>query len=152
MQTIQQIQRNLHMQQVLDPVALSFLALLIVNPLTSLTQHILTTPNSSKNGTCSATYCHSDGTNATVYTTSTATWGGAASCDLCHKTDTAINTPASGYGHAKHVTAGVSGAIGCVKCHAATVSNNTTISNISNHVDLTNKTVTIRFNRYHYRR
>jgi predicted CxxxxCH...CXXCH cytochrome family protein len=73
-------------------------------------------------GTCSATYCHSDGKGATV---SAVPWGGAAlSCTACHQL-TGITTGK----HAAHVNnnAFLGTSFGCVTCHASTVQDNTTL-------------------------
>ncbi|SNB45996.1 CxxxxCH/CxxCH domain-containing protein [Geobacter sp. DSM 9736] len=101
-------------------------------------------------GSCTNLYCHSPGDkgaapyNAPVQT---ATWGnGSLNCTGCHKSDAAsgnpMNSPAGGYGHARHLSSTISNDIACATCHAATVSNNTSIKSRPDHVD---RFVTIRF-------
>ncbi len=100
-------------------------------------------------GTCSALYCHSDGTRTSSFKSkSTATWGsGTLTCDKCHGYDTtsspAFNIMSSGR-HTSHVNnaANVGRNIGCQECHAATTSGANTISNVANHVD---KNVNVKF-------
>ncbi|GLI38587.1 CxxxxCH/CxxCH domain-containing protein [Geobacter hydrogenophilus] len=84
--------------------------------------------NGTGSGTCSTTYCHSNGNG--VYTSPT--WANgkntiiglapAARCGSCHSA-----TPVTG-AHNRHVSGGGSGkSYGCVNCHASTVSDNTTL-------------------------
>ena len=93
---------------------------------------VISGPNASYNGTqCSNVYCHSDGTSTTTLgSPKTVTWAGGlntiSTCDACH-----ASSPATG-SHSKHMS--VAG-YGCATCHAATVSSNTNISNLSNHVN-----------------
>jgi predicted CxxxxCH...CXXCH cytochrome family protein len=96
--------------------------------------HFTSAPNSG--GTfaanqCSNLYCHSNG-QGTAF--ATPTWGGTADCKACH--GDATTDTLSGK-HANHVNnATILGTnYGCVACHSETVSNNTTISNISKHAD-----------------
>jgi predicted CxxxxCH...CXXCH cytochrome family protein len=84
--------------------------------------------------TCSNTYCHSNGTTAAGLHTAI-TWTGTTTCASCHAA-----TPATG-AHAAHLA--TTTGIRCNNCHNATASNNTTISNVANHV---NKLVDISFN------
>jgi len=83
-------------------------------------------------GDCTAVYCHSDGTSTTsLGSPKTETWAGGlnhiTTCDACHAL-----TPATG-SHTKHTSATLS--YGCVTCHAGTVSDNSTISGKSKHVN-----------------
>jgi len=84
--------------------------------------------NGTGSGTCTTTYCHSDGNG--VYTSPTWAGGkddimalaGAARCGSCHSA-----TPATG-AHGRHISGGATGkGYGCVNCHASTVSDNTTL-------------------------
>ena len=81
---------------------------------------------------CSNTYCHSNG-QALLGTHTAISWSGNTTCASCHAA-----TPATG-AHAAHLAVGT---ISCNNCHNATASNNTTISNVANHVD---KQVSINF-------
>ncbi|CAG0979919.1 hypothetical protein GEOBC_01754 [Geobacteraceae bacterium] len=85
--------------------------------------------NGTGSGTCSTTYCHSDG-NGGSYKSPTWEGGkddimalaGAARCGSCHSATPATNA------HSRHIAGGVSGkAYGCVNCHASTVSDGTTL-------------------------
>lgn len=85
----------------------------------------------STNNTCSSVYCHSDGkplgTAEPVY--QVVTWDQAAAspnCGICHATTPATN---------KHAVHASTYGLGCVECHQATVSNNTTISDKDKHVN-----------------
>jgi predicted CxxxxCH...CXXCH cytochrome family protein len=89
------------------------------------------------NGTCNATYCHSNGRGsngslATINWSSTAT----VNCDSCHgnlTTTTAGTNPATtpnmlSGAHKSHIANATSGgSFACIDCHATTVSANTTI-------------------------
>ncbi|MBJ6752873.1 CxxxxCH/CxxCH domain c-type cytochrome, partial [Geomonas anaerohicana] len=79
---------------------------------------------------CSNVYCHSNGRG--TYTPPT--WGGSLTCAGCHG-DATSNTLSGN--HAKHVNnaAFLGTSYGCVECHSATVSDNSTISNFTNHVN-----------------
>ncbi|GFE56445.1 CxxxxCH/CxxCH domain-containing protein [Geobacter sp. AOG1] len=86
-------------------------------------------------GSCTTTYCHSNGNPAGVgiaYPASAPRWAagagtimglsGAARCGSCHAATPATNA------HTKHAAGGAGNeAYGCVICHAATVSDNTTL-------------------------
>ncbi|KAF0220458.1 MAG: cytochrome C family [Geobacteraceae bacterium] len=83
---------------------------------------------------CSTVYCHSNGAprgGAVVY--KAVSWpngkgkivGVAGECAMCHEAAPATNV------HGKHLSKGY----GCVACHAATVSGNTTISDRTRHAD-----------------
>jgi len=89
---------------------------------------------------CSNLYCHSDGTKNSGYTSKSGapTWGGsAASCVTCHGGHYNTGNPAfsslSTGRHRKHLRQYA--ALTCNICHAATVSNNTTISDPTKHVN-----------------
>ncbi|WP_243370997.1 CxxxxCH/CxxCH domain-containing protein [Geotalea sp. SG265] len=103
----------------------------------------MTNADANRNGTCSNLYCHSNGTinpsSSTFVQNQAPTWGGTGSCTLCHKGDSA--DPMATNSHGKHVAGNYS--FGCVKCHAATVSDNNTIASTADHVD---KKVTVKFN------
>ena len=99
-------------------------------------------------GDCTNTYCHSKGTSATPSDASpniTATWGGTlnANCYGCHGNDNSAAYRMGTVGSAAHIKHVQSYAYGCVKCHAATVSGNRTISNYANHI---NRQVNVAFN------
>jgi predicted CxxxxCH...CXXCH cytochrome family protein len=99
----------------------------------------------NRNGTCTNMYCHSDGRSlaATLTTNTTATWGSTLTCAGCHKADGTAAVAMATDKHAIHVASDTGYNYGCVKCHNATVSNNTTISNLANHV---NQSVNVAFN------
>ena len=100
-------------------------------------------------GSCSGIYCHSPGDKATAYNPPlhSPSWDMTLNCLGCHKGDvasgTAIDTPAAGYGHTRHVNPVIAARIACFTCHSATVSTNTAITSRADHVD---RFVTIRFN------
>jgi predicted CxxxxCH...CXXCH cytochrome family protein len=105
----------------------------------------MTNADANRNGTCSNLYCHSNGTTDPASSTFTQnqapTWGGTGSCLLCHKGDSA--DPMVTNSHGKHVAGSLGNySFGCVRCHAATVSNNSTIASKADHVD---KYVTVKF-------
>ncbi|MBT0663738.1 CxxxxCH/CxxCH domain-containing protein [Geobacter pelophilus] len=98
--------------------------------------------------TCTNIYCHSYGTAAsgTFRVMSTPRWGGAmpSNCTGCHGGTSAVNGKfrlMSTGRHTKHArgtdyaTANTYYNYGCVDCHNATVSDNTTVSNVANHVN-----------------
>lgn len=95
-------------------------------------------------GNCSATYCHSNGKKAlgNFSTNMVATWGGSLTCKGCHKSDNASADIMATGSHGRHVNASKHYTISCAKCHAATVSSSTSISDIAAHV---NGKVNIRF-------
>ncbi len=85
----------------------------------------------STDNTCTNVYCHSDGKplGAANPTYRTVTWNQAPAtpnCGICHDAVPATNA------HTKHAS---TYGFGCVKCHSATVSDNTTIANKDNHVN-----------------
>lgn len=93
------------------------------------------TPNVVQaNASCSALYCHSNGQTGGAQVFATPTWGGSATCASCHGDATADTLSGK---HAKHVNNAVvlGSDYGCVQCHSATVSNNTTIADKAKHVD-----------------
>ncbi len=88
-------------------------------------------------GTCSTTTCHSNGT--------TTAWGSGplpADCSGCHgiKRTSMTSTTLSGK-HDRHLNYSTNTALGrgnslnCIDCHAKTVSSNTTISDLTKHVN-----------------
>jgi predicted CxxxxCH...CXXCH cytochrome family protein len=83
--------------------------------------------------TCAATYCHSNGNG--VF--STPTWGATLDCTGCHGSATAPGGAALSGKHALHLNnAAVLGTnYGCIECHSATVSGNSTISDVTKHAD-----------------
>lgn len=98
---------------------------------------------SGGNTSCNTSYCHSNGKTGTSFAAGTAvTWNtstSSGSCTICHgnATSNTLTTP-----HASHVNnSAVLGlgqtiaAIGCVDCHARTVSNDTTVSNKNLHIN-----------------
>jgi predicted CxxxxCH...CXXCH cytochrome family protein len=100
----------------------------------SIDVHFTSAPNSGgtfASSNCSNLYCHSDGRG----NNKVASWtGGGLDCKGCHgdaSTDTLSGK------HSKHVNnSGVLGTnYGCVKCHSATVSDNTTIADVAKHVN-----------------
>jgi predicted CxxxxCH...CXXCH cytochrome family protein len=85
-------------------------------------------------GSCSATYCHSDGNGITM----NVGWGaGTLSCVDCHKADLASGAAIDTGKHSQHINqAAVLGKnLKCADCHANTVNNAMTISNVANHVN-----------------
>lgn len=71
-------------------------------------------------GTCTAVYCHSNGTSTSA--TGTATWAGqinTLNCGSCHASAPTTSS------HSKHVA---TMNYGCIECHAGTVSDNTTVN------------------------
>ena len=68
-------------------------------------------------GVCTNTYCHSNGVQgAGNVRVSSPVWGTKSNCGSCHASPMTTNA------HPKHLVS-----LGCVICHSATVSNNTTI-------------------------
>src|SRR5512133_2324117 len=94
----------------------------------------------SRNGSCSATYCHSPGTKSTGFSTpnQTASWGGTLGCTGCHLMHDDPYTdypPGSEQSHVRHTTGGARVTVPCYKCHVATVTPGITISSTANHVN-----------------
>lgn len=86
-------------------------------------------------GTCSNTYCHSNGVQgAGNVTVATPAWGTPTNCGSCHASPMVSN------GHLVHTSTPYN--YGCELCHASTVSNSSTIKNLSLH---TNKVVEVAF-------
>ncbi len=89
---------------------------------------------------CSATYCHSEGTNtgAGPYTQlATQTWSGSTACDSCHTGGTATG-PSYTSGSPKansHNTHVVTNSYTCFECHSATVDASNAIISAANHVN-----------------
>lgn len=85
---------------------------------------------------CSNLYCHSNGQTGGAKVTTTPVWGGAATCTDCHGGATSATLSGK---HASHVNnAAILGSnYGCVECHSATVSDNSTISDKTKHVNST---------------
>jgi len=79
---------------------------------------------------CSNLNCHSNGQGTFV----PPTWGGTLTCAGCHGNATSATLSGK---HASHVNnATVLGTnYGCVVCHSSTVTDNTTISSVVNHVN-----------------
>ena len=99
----------------------------------------------SRNGTCTAMYCHSDGTGHEAKTI--ATWGGTLplDCTGCHGGNalTGVNFIQTGK-HAEHINNATNASgtnLGtnykCARCHNATMSvpDDLVVTNLSNHVN-----------------
>jgi predicted CxxxxCH...CXXCH cytochrome family protein len=91
------------------------------------------TPPNNGFGTCSTSYCHSDGNGGTV----TVSWGATTTCASCHGGDLASGSPVATGKHTAHINnAAVLGSnYGCADCHASTVTGNTAIGTVANHVN-----------------
>lgn len=101
-------------------------------------------PNPPGNGygTCSTTYCHSNGTGGTlnpgdprsIAANTSPIWSGTTTCGSCHGGGNATGQPNYANGtpkansHAAHPT-------DCSICHNATTTDGTTITNTANHVN-----------------
>ncbi|WP_160295292.1 CxxxxCH/CxxCH domain-containing protein, partial [Geobacter sp. OR-1] len=92
-------------------------------------------------GQCANFYCHSNGAGGQGNIASPA-WGdssGFANCAGCHGGNETSGTPISSGKHASHINTGSNSslgtAIGCAACHGKTVSNDTAISIVANHVN-----------------
>ena len=85
------------------------------------------------NGTCANTYCHSDGRgnngNVTAFTWAPA---GTLDCKGCHNFTPASGNPMASLSHGKHVS---TYGIGCERCHYATTSTGSTITDKSRHIN-----------------
>ncbi|NJC88026.1 MAG: CxxxxCH/CxxCH domain-containing protein [Desulfuromonas sp.] len=87
-------------------------------------------------GNCTNIYCHSDGKGGYK----SPAWSGSLSgCLSCHDGASAATTLSGA--HKAHVDSGVTAAtigktLGCEQCHADTVSNNTTVNNAANHINV----------------
>lgn len=97
-------------------------------------------------GTCSTSYCHSNGApRGGTLKYKSVTWassrktivGTANECAACHNGVFATFNNLSTNAHFRHVSNNVSTGkgYGCVVCHAATVSGNTAVSSTTNHVN-----------------
>jgi predicted CxxxxCH...CXXCH cytochrome family protein len=103
----------------------------------SIDVHFTAAPNSGgtfASNQCSNLYCHSNGAGGPANTVPT--WGGTLDCKGCHNSDLASGSPMASGKHGAHINnAAVLGTnLGCVECHAQTVSNNTTIGDYTKHV------------------
>lgn len=83
---------------------------------------------------CSAVYCHSDGTSlatGVIAATDTPPWGsGAIACSGCHQYPPAyLNGTVKANSHASH------GNFGCNVCHAGTTTDGTSITGFITHVN-----------------
>jgi predicted CxxxxCH...CXXCH cytochrome family protein len=87
-------------------------------------------------GSCSNTYCHSNGTSVSAGTipgNTPPTWGsGSLPCNSCHgyPPDYANGSPKAN-SHPAHADAGIT----CDKCHYATTTDGSTIADTSSHVN-----------------
>ncbi len=84
-------------------------------------------------GSCSNTYCHSNGTSVatTVISANTSlVWGsGAMACNGCHGSPpTYVTDSPKANSHAKHV-------FSCGSCHAGTTADGTSITDVTRHVN-----------------
>ncbi|KAF0220995.1 MAG: cytochrome [Geobacteraceae bacterium] len=89
-------------------------------------------------GGCTNLYCHSDGQATPTY--KTVTWGASlpADCTGCHGNATSNTLSGKHQQHlnpAVNTSLGLGNGLGCVDCHAKTVSNNTTVSDKTRHVN-----------------
>ena len=87
------------------------------------------------NGQCNTTYCHSDGKGGNGHNASI-NWASAptATCQSCHGNVSDASTLSGA--HAAHVNNATTGTqLGCVECHAKTVSGNTAIADKTKHVN-----------------
>jgi predicted CxxxxCH...CXXCH cytochrome family protein len=86
---------------------------------------------STRNGSCTELYCHSDGKGGAALITPV--WGGASlTCKSCH--DGSTNLTQLGGNHEGHINLS-SYAFACEKCHKDTVTGSDTIRDRSLHVD-----------------
>jgi|GEM_PF-1574593 predicted CxxxxCH...CXXCH cytochrome family protein len=99
------------------------------------------------NHQCSNTYCHSAGTSATAPTHAAVSWSGTmpADCTGCHGGDAASVSQMGTMAHPGHIDDAdneIGRNIACIECHAATVSDNTTIASKALHV---NQLINVKF-------
>ncbi|MBI5099395.1 MAG: CxxxxCH/CxxCH domain-containing protein, partial [Nitrospirae bacterium] len=93
------------------------------------------------NGTCSTTYCHSQGTSTTTpfggAPNTAATWNGAAmTCEGCHNFNAAATNKMATGKHTAHMNDGtIMPNVACSACHTSTTSDSTTITNEASHVN-----------------
>jgi predicted CxxxxCH...CXXCH cytochrome family protein len=81
---------------------------------------------------CSAIYCHSDGTSTTSFASAdpSVTWnGGSVTCGSCHPTPMASGT------HPSHVASATTGSYGCQTCHQTTTADGASIASYTLHVN-----------------
>jgi predicted CxxxxCH...CXXCH cytochrome family protein len=102
-------------------------------------------PGSAVYGTCSASYCHSNGQSPATY--AVPTWGGGAlpaDCSGCHGGNKLAATKIASNAHLAHInyTTSVGKTVGCADCHAATAASDTSIGTKANHVD---KNINVKF-------
>jgi len=93
-------------------------------------------PYDSNNHQCSNLYCHSNANpygGSNVY--ATPTWNDTLGCNGCHSAQ-GSPSPTWSAPHSKHINDySANPNFTCNSCHSQTASNNTTISNYSNHVN-----------------
>ena len=96
------------------------------------------------NGSCSATYCHSQGASTASpfggAPNTVATWNGAAlTCEGCHNFNAAATNKMATGSHTEHInnSSVIATNYGCQECHNTTTSDGTTITNEANHVNKT---------------
>jgi len=88
------------------------------------------------NGSCSSTYCHSDGAGGNPNVTPT--WGATLDCASCHNYTAASGTPMASGSHTAHINDGsVMTNKSCEDCHNATTTDGTTIADKTMHVNQT---------------
>src|SRR5574341_52701 len=91
------------------------------------------------NGTCSSTYCHSNGAggapNNTTFTW--ATLAGTFTCESCHNYNAAATNKMASGNHTEHINnaAVIATNYGCQECHNRTTTDGTSITNEANHVN-----------------
>jgi predicted CxxxxCH...CXXCH cytochrome family protein len=113
--------------------------------------HVNGTPNvvlnttfggSFSGGGCSSVYCHSDGAGGAP-NTAVSDWTATtlpANCTGCHNNNESTGSQMASGAHAAHINTTSAGSaigrtLGCVDCHAGTVSADQTIGMIANHID-----------------
>lgn len=88
-------------------------------------------------GSCTATYCHSNGKKGmgNFSTNTVPAWGGSGlTCKGCHKSDDASGDAMSSGSHGRHIGT-VLYRFDCVRCHAATVNSGLTVKGFDKHVN-----------------
>jgi len=98
-------------------------------------------------GSCSSTYCHSNGAGGAPNNT-TFNWNSAAgtlTCAGCHSYTKASGTPIATGSHTAHINNADAalGTFNCYQCHYATTTNDTAITDKTKHI---NKTKDVAFN------
>jgi len=86
-------------------------------------------------GSCSSTYCHSNGAGGAPNVTPT--WGATLDCKSCHNYTAASGTPMASGSHAAHVSATVMSQKTCETCHNATTTDGVNITDKTKHVNHT---------------